>query len=122
MTDAEHRDDASLEYASTCVIPTTWEPFRVRSVEQVNHDTAVFTFELPEGTTLGLPVCGCLLVLAPGREHGGGDAVRPYTPVSPPWMTGGFELIVKRYAEWGEKRFVASYRPAGAVSNYLHGE
>jgi hypothetical protein len=36
-------------------------------------------------------------------------------------MTGEFLLLIKRYAAWGEPRFKSSYRPAGAVSNYLHG-
>ena len=72
---------------------------------------------LPEGQSLNLPVCACLLLKAPGkgRKEGGGkddfdgsDAVRPYTPMSDNSMLGAFELLVKRY-------------DGGAVSQYLHG-
>ena len=104
------------------MIPTTWTPYTITSITPHNHDTSIFTFALPNSEqTLGLPVCGCILLLAPDCEHGGGDAIRPYTPTSPPWMKGQFQLLIKRYAAWGEPRFIASYRPAGAVSNYLHG-
>lgn len=89
-----------------------------------------------------------MLALAPGCEHGGGDAVRPYTSV----FDGGdaesyrfidpklvantddsrntFTIMCKRYDQWGKKESIEthflftrtdhSYRPPGAVSNYLH--
>ena len=60
-----------------------------------------------------------MLLLAPGREHGGGDAVRPYTPISSSEMAGKFQLMIKRYREWGDPRWPHSYCPPGAVSNYL---
>ena len=84
-----------LVFASSCYLPTTWIPLRFLARHPVNHDTHFFDFELPAGKQLNLPVCACLLLCAPGREHGGGDAVRPYTPVSPPGMKGKFRLIVK---------------------------
>jgi hypothetical protein len=117
-------------FASSCVIPTTWTPCKLLAVTPYNHDTSIFEFEVPG--SLGLPTCGCLLLKAPGKEHawipGNGDAVRPYTPVSPESMQGKFQLLIKRYREWGgppptEKDGWAlhhSYKPAGAVSNYLH--
>ena len=84
-----------LVFASSCYLPTTWIPLRFLARHPVNHDTHFFDFELPAGKQLNLPVCACLLLCAPGREHGGGDAVRPYTPVSPPGMKGKFRLLVK---------------------------
>ena len=110
-----------MAYASTCVVPIEWREYTLRSVREVNHDTSIFTFALPAGQTLGLPTCACLLLRAAGCEHGGGDAVRPYTPISDEAMEGGFELLVKRYQEWGDKRFPHSYKPAGAVSNHVFG-
>jgi cytochrome-b5 reductase len=77
----------------------------------------IYAFGLPEGQSLMLPVCACILLKAPGkgRKDGGGkddfdgsDAVRPYTPMSDNSMTGKFELLVKRY-------------DGGAVSSYLFG-
>ena len=62
--------------------------------------------------------------MAPGQEHsskGGGDAIRPYTPVSPTEMKGKFQLLVKVYQEWGDPQHAHSYKPAGAVSNFING-
>ena len=69
-----------------------------------------------------------MLVKAPGREHGGGDAVRAYTPISTSESEKGeFTLLIKRYLEWGERpsqwtgrALSESYHPPGAVSNYMH--
>ena len=122
----------TLHYASSCVIPTSWTPLPLLEKRAVNHDSWLFDFGLPplpsttaeHGHTLHLPVCSCLLLRAPGCEHaskGGGDAVRPYTPVSAPTLAGRFTLLVKVYREWGDPAYAHSYRPAGAVSNYLAG-
>ena len=100
-----------------------------------NHDTSIFEFAVPNGYAadqpLCLPTCACLLLKAPGCEHpwnGGGDAIRPYTPISKEDMKGKFQLLIKRYREWGQaptkgqsgRALYESYRPAGAVSNYLY--
>jgi hypothetical protein len=92
---------------------------------------------------LNLPVGGYLLALAPDREHDGSDAVRPYTSITDESLfrlsesesddnesTGYFEILCKRYDEWGVKESVEthflftrtnhSYRPPGAVSTYIH--
>lgn len=115
-------DGAGVGYASTCVVPVEWTPYVLESVEQHNHDTAIFRFALPErGQRLGLPVCGCLLMRAKDCEHGGGDAVRPYTPISPSTMTGAFEVMLKLYKEWGSPKHPHSYCPPGAVSNHVFG-
>ena len=136
-------ETSGLQYASSSCIPTSWAKCKLVQVAKYNHDTSVFVFATPDGATnLNLPVCGCLLLRAPGREHGGGDAVRPYTPIgesggpSDWWHAlvgtvdarGRFALLIKRYAEWGVKpvgdfdsyAFRRSYRPEGAVSTYLH--
>ena len=98
--------------------------------EMFNHDTGIFHFKVPGGgKTLQLPTCACILLKAPGREHGGGDAVRAYTPISTDDNEdGSFRLLIKRYDEWGERPGQwtgrapsESYHPPGAVSNYMHG-
>lgn len=107
----------ALEYASSCFLPTSWMALPLVNRKEYNYDTTVYTFGLPEGKSLELPVCACLLLKAPGkgRKEGGGkddfdgsDAVRPYTPTSSNEMLGAFELMVKRY-------------DGGAVSQYLFG-
>ncbi|XRB04122.1 NADH-cytochrome b5 reductase 2 [Pycnococcus provasolii] len=116
-------DDATgLSYASKCCIPTSWTPLSLLKRRKVNYNTEIFTFALPEGNSkLMLPVCGCLLMRAPDCEHGGGDAVRPYTPVSSSNFENGFEIMLKLYEEWGDKRHMHSYCPPGAVSNHVFG-
>lgn len=123
--------DGQLEYASSCCIPTTWIDFTLLEVQPYNHDTSIFTFGIPY-KYLNLPTCACLLLLAPDVEHGGGDAIRPYTPISPRNKEFKFDLLVKRYDEWGTKcedgslfsyfnynTNPHSYKPKGVVSNYI---
>jgi len=114
---ATSKPDAALEYASTCYIPTDWMALPLVERREYNHDSTVYSFGLPDGQSLNLPVCACILLKAPGkgRKDGGGkddfdgsDAVRPYTPMSDNAMLGKFELLVKRY-------------DGGAVSQYLFG-
>lgn len=122
-----------LEYASSCCIPTTWIDLSLLDIQKYNDDTSIFSFAIPPNCEyLNLPTCGCLLLLAPDVEHGGGDAIRPYTPISPSELKGSFQLLVKRYDQWGTKCEEGSifsffsynvnphaYKPKGAVSNYI---
>ena len=122
-----------LEYASSCCIPTTWIDLPLLSITPYNHDTSIFSFGLPKGAiNPGLPTCGCLLMMAPGADHDGSDAIRPYTPISPPNTLGRFDLLIKRYGQWGDKCVPGtiwsafsynitahSYKPQGAMSNYI---
>ena len=133
-------DAAAAAAVAECAIGSEWTSLHLMRVVPYNRDTSVFTFALPprEGGGvftggLGLPVTGHLLVRAPGREHGGGDAVRPYTSVSRRY-DGTFDVIMKRYDEWGVpesrqretnrvflySRTDHSYKPPGAVSTYVH--
>ncbi len=64
------------------------------------------------------------------------DTVRPYTSISDDDVlsssaeTGHFELLCKRYDQWGKEETAQthflftktnhSYRPAGTVSNHIH--
>lgn len=142
---------------SPCCIGSEWTPLQLLAIVPYNHDTSIFRFRLPDGQNrLRLPIGGFLLVLAPESEHDGSDAIRPYTSVQDDDLqcnsipnsllhensntddnkcnageeTGTFEMLCKRYDQWGIKESVQthflftktnhSYRPAGAVSNYLH--
>ena len=96
------------EYASSCYLPTDWTPLALLEKKEYNHDSTLYDFELPVGTSLNLPACACILLLAPAADKDGADAIRPYTPISGNEVTGRFQLLVKRYAQ-------------GAVSQYLHG-
>lgn len=119
-----------------CCIPSEWTGLTLLSVTPCNHDTSLFKFQLPLNfSKLNLPIGGFLLVRAPDCEHGGGDAIRPYTSVQDDDLnsgsiTGTLELLCKRYDQWGVKESLQthflftktdhSYRPPGAVSNFIH--
>lgn len=137
--EASGSSKSCAKYRSTCTIPPEWTDLQLLEVIKYNHDTSLFRFSLPRACShLQLPVGGFLLVKAPNREHGGGDAVRPYTSVSDDGEndsvhsggTGTFQILCKRYAEWGQKenpqthflftKTDHSYRPPGAVSTYIH--
>ena len=108
--------DDGLERASTCYFPTVFVGVPLIAKSEYNHNATLYTFGLPDGRALNLPVCACILLKAPGRgrvKEGGPedfdpeqDAVRPYTPVSD--GPGKFQLLVKRY-------------DSGAASQYLYG-
>ena len=105
----ELRLPADPEYCSTCIFPTEWAEAPLIAKSQYNHDSVTFTFGLPEGASLALPVCACLLL----RGYAGADAdaevaVRPYTPTSSNEVRGSFDLLVKVYEN-------------GVVSKWLDG-
>ena len=59
--------DPALERASSCFFPTTFHQVPLMAVEDYNHDSKIFTFALPEGVSLHLPVASCVQM----RGHAG---------------------------------------------------
>mmetsp|Transcript_2077 Transcript_2077/g.6943 ORF Transcript_2077/g.6943 Transcript_2077/m.6943 type:complete len:291 (+) Transcript_2077:74-946(+) len=113
---SEPRASGPLEHCSSCYLPTSWLALPLLAKKEHNYDSTIYSFGLPEGQSLNLPVCACILLLAPGKgrkadggkdDFDGSDAVRPYTPVSDNSVLGKFDLLIKRY-------------DGGAVSQYLH--
>lgn len=90
---------ADAPQATSALDPKEWRPVVLKEKQQINHNTALFRFELPDPSqVVGLPVASCLLTKAPvGNKPDGTPAfaIRPYTPVSPPDAKGYFDLIVK---------------------------
>jgi hypothetical protein len=130
-------DPTEPSLVSSCTISSFWSELSLLSITPYNHDTSIFRFALPpEAEKLNLPIGGFLLVLAPGREHDGTDAVRPYTSITDDVIQNkegfipSFDILCKRYDQWGipessHNNFLFtktnhSYRPPGAVSTYLH--
>ena len=85
--------DPSLERCSLCFFPTEFHDVPLVAVKEYNHDTKIFTFGLPAGVSLDLPVCACILVK--GANKDGEPAIRPYTPTSSNEQKGSFDLMVK---------------------------
>ena len=134
---ATEREEFPFEHH--CSIPTEWTNLTLVHVRPYNHDTSIFRFRLPSGCQrLNLPVGSFMLIRAPGCERDGTDAIRPYTSISdddqlnidPSIETGCFDILVKRYDEWGKKENLVdnflftrtdhSYKPPGVTSNYIH--
>jgi len=87
--------------------PEEWIDFKLKAVTPINHNTKLFTFELPNpDDTLGLIVNSCLLTKYQGPTDKK-PTVRPYTPISDVDERGSFELLVKKY-------------PNGPMSTHLH--
>lgn len=86
---------------------------------QVNHDTILVTFGLPDDTKpLGLSTCACILAMF--KEEGATDPiVRPYTPVSTNAMPGKFQLVVKTY-EGGKMSQHMAKLPLGNELMFKH--
>ena len=121
------------ESKTSCVVTPDWQQLELIQIQKYNYNTSIFRFRLPNDEThLRLPLGGFLLVMAKGLEVDGGDAIRPYTSINDDSLgLGYFEIMVKRYDEWGKKedpktnnflftKTDHSYRPKGVVSNYIH--
>jgi hypothetical protein len=118
-----------------CAIPNAWTSLALVEINPVNYNTSIFRFRLLSGDDhLCLPLGSFLLIKAPQCEHDGSDAIRPYTNIEDESLAesaGYFDILCKRYDEWGVKENIKSnflftrtdhsYRPKGAVSSYLHG-
>ena len=89
-----------------CLIGPDFAPLKLAAVIDYNHDSKIFEFALPEGQSLNLPVCACILMK--GKDAEGKDAIKPYTPISDNSMLGKFQLLIKKYEK-------------GVVSSYVHG-
>eukprot|EP00898_Chlorokybus_atmophyticus_P007618 jgi/Chlat1/7858/Chrsp66S07301 len=96
--------------------PKEWRSFPLKEVQPISHNTKLYRFELPRGTTLGMPVASCIVTKAPigaPKQAGGppSDVIRPYTPVSRPDDVGHFDLVIKEYPEGVMSKHIASLNP-----------
>ena len=113
------RLSTTAEYASSCFLPTEWHALPLLGKREVSHDTTIYDIGLPAGQSLNLPVCACILLKAPGCAPDGGDAVRPYTPISDNSMLGKFELLVKRYDGGAASQYLRNV-PVGGEIEFKH--
>ena len=131
-------DDDSAAQCYDCAIGPEWIQLGLLKKTSYNHDTSILQFRLPEGKQrLSLPVGAFLLI----RHEEKPEIVRPYTAVHDDDVlnghldnsddeTGSFEILCKRYDEWGKKeapdthflftKTDHSYRPPGIMSQWLH--
>ena len=95
--------------------PERFLDLKLKTVEPYNHNTARFTFELPDGAGAALsPITSLVVVRASEGAAGplpvdkkGNLAVRAYTPISSPEHEGELVLLIKKYEN-------------GVISKYVH--
>ena len=78
-----------------------WKEFKLKQIIKVNHNSSIFRFELPAGTSeLGLPVASCISTrYESGKKQDGTPSyvIRPYTPIDE--TSSHFDLVVKEYRD-----------------------
>ncbi|KAF8336538.1 uncharacterized protein EI90DRAFT_3046093 [Cantharellus anzutake] len=88
--------------------------FSLKRIEPYNHNTAKFTFALPENSASLLPVAACILVNAKEagpKDDKGNPIIRPYTPISPSDTRGEIQLLVKKYDTGKLTPFIFRMKP-----------
>ncbi|KZF22036.1 ferredoxin reductase-like protein [Xylona heveae TC161] len=84
-----------------------WISLKLDNVEEINHNTKRFRFELADKDDVsGLNIASALLTKYKGPEMEKA-VIRPYTPVSDEDTQGYIDLVVKKY-------------PNGPMSEHLH--
>lgn len=116
--DAKTGKCAGLEYASDppCYFPTTFHNVRVKAVRQETHNSKVISFELPEETSLNLPVSSAIMMNAPGYGKDGKDAFKPYNPTSSNRVLGSFDLLIKSYEQGIVSKFADALKVGDSVA------
>jgi len=85
--------------------PTTYLPFTMIERIEVSHNTRIFRFQLPENTSLGLPI-GKHVSLRAQTIYNPKPIFRSYTPITDEDDKGYFDLLIKVY-------------PLGTMSRHL---
>ena len=95
---------AKIKNQEKVLSASMFRPFKLISIRDVNHNTKLLKFEIPNMRELSLPIGRHISVRV---FLNGCDVLRPYTPTSRPDQKGFFELLVKKY-------------DLGKMSPYLH--
>ncbi|KAL8150800.1 hypothetical protein V2J09_020608 [Rumex salicifolius] len=78
--------------------PENFKEFKLVKRNQLSHNVAKFTFELPTPTSiLGLPIGQH--ISCRGKDGLGEDVIKPYTPTTLDSDVGHFELVIKMYPQ-----------------------
>jgi len=86
--------------------------FPLKRIEEYNHNTAKYIFELPEHTASLLPISSCVVVKTPDTfvDAKGKPFIRPYTPISLSDAEGELAFLIKYYPEGNVSKFVHSMK------------
>lgn len=81
-----------------CLDPENFKEFKLVKRNQLSHNVAKFTFELPTPTSvLGLPIGQH--ISCRGKDGQGEEVIKPYTPTTLDSDVGHFELVIKMYPQ-----------------------
>lgn len=84
--------------------PKEYKKFKLRSRTEINHNTRLFRFDLPNpDDVLGLPIGQHLSLKA---TVDGKEIYRSYTPVSSDDELGYFDLLIKVYEKGAMSRYI----------------
>ncbi|KAI8973055.1 hypothetical protein BDB01DRAFT_839092 [Pilobolus umbonatus] len=92
--------------------PKEFISLKLDSVHDINHDTKLFRFQIPENTIAGLPVASCVVTRHTADEK---PVVRPYTPVSPSEAEGHVDFIIKRYENGKMTPYIHNMKPGDSL-------
>jgi len=100
--------------------PENFLDFKLKKVEPYNHNTAKFTFELPNNEASLLPVASCVIVKSSDpdalKDAKGKPIIRAYTPISPSHAEGELTLLVKKYDSGNVSKHIHSLSPGDHLS------
>lgn len=106
-------DDEDKFIVKSALDPNKFQPFKVRDVKQLTHDTKRLRIDLPsEHHVTGLETASCLLAKA---EVDGKAVVRPYTPTTKDNQKGYFDLVVKGYPQGKVSKHLVERQPGDEV-------
>lgn len=82
-----------------------FKPFKLVSVDMLNHNTGVFRFQIPKDQSASTPTASFVITRFGDGQN---DPIsRPYTPISKESDKGFFDLLIKKY-------------PDGKMSSHIH--
>ena len=94
--------------------PKTFTPLKLKSVTPYNHNSAIYTFALPDPNAyLNLPVSSCVMMRY--KDEGDGkDVVRPYTPIDT-HRKGEAVFLIKAYPTGKMSQHLTQLKPGDTL-------
>lgn len=93
--------------------PKDFTPLKLKSVKPYNHNSSIYTFELPDAKSyLNLPVSSCVMLRYKGAD--GKDVIRPYTPIDT-HRQGEVVLLIKSYEKGNMSKHVTELKPGDTL-------
>ena len=93
--------------------PDRFTPLTLKSVQPYNHNSQIYTFQLPDPSSfLNLPVSSCIMLRGKGAD--GKEVTRPYTPIDT-HRRGEVVLLIKSYDKGNLSKYVTQLKPGDTL-------